>query len=228
MRLKTLFYGLILSGGLLLPIQSCSQPSSPSNQETQHITLSPEAGAPMPDRALHSDAADREAANAPARYIPSVLLAKRPTRGEYLAQQALTYVGAPYHWGGASPSVGFDCSGLVYYVCTHCGIQTPHTFHEMWRCGAVVPHDRMQPGDLVFLKDTYKPGLSHVGIYIGDNRFVNAGDEKSGVMISELGPENMKHWAGARRMNLSQVRLPGEKLPSRHKARSRKRRAASQ
>lgn len=98
---------------------------------------------------------------------------------------AMRNVGARYVWGGASP-VGFDCSGFVWYV--HKQIDRPisRVLEGQLSGGLRIAKDALQPADTVFFANTYRPGLSHAGIYIGDGRFVHASDEFSGVTISSL------------------------------------------
>ena len=100
-----------------------------------------------------------------------------------LIDVAKSLVGIPYAWGGNTPA-GFDCSGFIYYVHNRAGI-------EMNRYSAQGYYDRSyyvsnpQAGDLVFFENTYKSGISHMGIYLGNNQFVHAGSD--GVEISSLG-----------------------------------------
>ena len=134
------------------------------------------------------------------------------TRGQYLARTALSFRGRPYRWGGTSARTGFDCSGLVQAVCAKWGILLPRVAHGQYRMGQSVKKSDLQPGDLVFFKDTYKRGLSHVGIFIGEGRFVHAASAHLGVMVSRLDSGyHLHHWAGARRLNLSKLPpVPGE------------------
>ena len=98
---------------------------------------------------------------------------------------AMRNLGARYAWGGTSP-VGFDCSGFVWYV--HKAIDRPisRVLEGQLSGGPRIPKDGLEPGDTVFFANTYRPGLSHAGIYIGDGRFVHASDEFSGVTSSSL------------------------------------------
>lgn len=140
------------------------------------------------------------------------LLSRFSTRGEALARTALAYRGAPYRFGGRSAQTGFDCSGLVQTVCAKWGIYVPRAAHAQYTAGAPVPANSLQPGDLVFFKNTYKRGLSHVGIYIGDRKFLHAAGVRYGVMVSSLdAPYHRNHYVGARRLNLSKLPpVPGE------------------
>lgn len=110
-------------------------------------------------------------------------------KGQSIADLALQYVGYSYVYGGQSPSVGFDCSGLTYYVCAQHGFSISRTASAQMQSGVPVSWDALQPGDLVFFK---KPGntsskpASHVGIYIGNRQFVHASDYGVGVIVSNL------------------------------------------
>lgn len=91
-------------------------------------------------------------------------------------KEALKYEGNPYVWGGDSPSVGFDCSGLTKWVYKKAGINLPRTASEQWNATVEVPMEDAQPGDLIFFKGTYGPSnhISHVGIYIDEMRMYDS------------------------------------------------------
>ncbi len=110
------------------------------------------------------------------------------------ASIALRYLGIPYQWGGASPSTGFDCSGLVMYVYAQLGVQLPHFAAGQYGFGSPVPRDQLQPGDLVFFD-----GLSHVGIYIGNGEMVHAPQTGDVVKITALSDFGSRY-VGARRV----------------------------
>ncbi|HEX8968062.1 MAG TPA: NlpC/P60 family protein, partial [Chloroflexota bacterium] len=105
--------------------------------------------------------------------------------GADVADLAEQYVGSPYRWGGSSPN-GFDCTGFVMWVYSQFGISMPHNEAGQLASGAPVGTDDLQPGDVLVFANTYRRGLSHVGIYVGDGRFVHAADESHGVMVSNL------------------------------------------
>jgi cell wall-associated NlpC family hydrolase len=105
--------------------------------------------------------------------------------GEQVVDLAEQYVGAPYRWGGASPA-GFDCSGFVMWVYGQFGVSLPHNEAGQLASGPNVSADDLQPGDVLVFANTYRAGLSHVGIYVGDGQFVHAADERHGVTISNL------------------------------------------
>jgi cell wall-associated NlpC family hydrolase len=129
------------------------------------------------------------------------------SRGENIARTALAYRGVAYRFGGRSAQSGFDCSGLVQTVCAKWGIYLPRVAGAQFARGVRVKPWQLQPGDLVFFQGTYKRGLSHVGIFIGQGQFVHAAGRGQGVRISKLSDSyNQHHWAGARRLDLS--RLP--------------------
>jgi LysM repeat protein len=97
---------------------------------------------------------------------------------------AKSLMGIPYVWGGSSLS-GFDCSGFIYYVANQSGYKIGRTSAEGYHSRAYYV-DQPQPGDLVFFKNTYKQGISHIGFYLGNNQFIHATDN-TGVTISNLG-----------------------------------------
>lgn len=110
---------------------------------------------------------------------------------------AKQYIGVPYVWAGTSPS-GFDCSGFTQYVFKACGMTIPRTCQDQYTLGTYVSKENLQPGDLVFFQNTYKTGISHVGIYVGDGMFIHASSSK-GVTISNLySTYYINHYYGAR------------------------------
>jgi cell wall-associated NlpC family hydrolase len=102
-----------------------------------------------------------------------------------LADLAEEYVGSAYRWGGASPA-GFDCTGFVMWVYSQFGIALPHNEAGQLASGERVAAEDLQPGDVLVFANTYRRGLSHVGIYVGNGQFVHAADERHGVVVSDL------------------------------------------
>lgn len=105
---------------------------------------------------------------------------------------ALQYLGVPYRWGGASPSTGFDCSGLTMYVYAQVGVSLPHNAAMQYQYGTPVPRDQLAPGDLVFFR-----GLGHMGMYIGGGQYINAPQTGDVVKISSM---DRPDFVGARRL----------------------------
>lgn len=121
-------------------------------------------------------------------------------RGNALVRLALAQVGKRYIWGAVGPDT-FDCSGLVLWTARQLGITVPRVAADQARAGVHVDRDKLAPGDLVFFANTYGPGITHVGIYIGGNRWVTAEDEKTGVVVLSLDAPYWKaRYAGARRI----------------------------
>lgn len=117
--------------------------------------------------------------------------------------QAMTLIGIPYRNGGASPDTGFDCSGLVRYVFRHSlGLNLPHNSEEIGRMGESLAPEQLQAGDLVFY-NTQGKANSHVGIYLGDGRFIHAPSERGVVRIENMAlPYWTKRYDGARRLQM--------------------------
>ena len=111
------------------------------------------------------------------------------------AAVALRYLGVPYRWGGASPTTGFDCSGLVMFVYARLGIALPHQAAAQYGLGTPVPRGLLAPGDLVFFD-----GLSHVGIYIGNGEMVHAPQTGELVSVTPLSQFGGARYVGARRL----------------------------
>lgn len=108
-----------------------------------------------------------------------------PELRERLVSIALSQRGVPYVFGGNSPRTGFDCSGFVQYSYERLGLRIPRNSYEQYRLSTPVYINRLQPGDLVFFR-TRNIFVSHVGIYLGDNRFVHAPGAGRSVSIDSL------------------------------------------
>lgn len=112
----------------------------------------------------------------------------------------MRYRGSPYVRGGSSPS-GFDCSGFVSYVLRQHGVHVSRSSRALFHEGRPVSRSSLQPGDIVFFRNTYRRGISHVGIYIGDGDFVHASNRRGGVKVTSLDSSYYTpRYAGARRM----------------------------
>lgn len=121
---------------------------------------------------------------------------RRHDLGGRAAAAARHLLGIPYRWGGTSPAEGFDCSGLVVYVYRRLGVRLPRTAAEQFSVGRAVPRRALRPGDLVFFA-----GLSHVGLYLGHGRLINATHTGGHVTIQRLtNPWLRANYDGARRV----------------------------
>lgn len=123
------------------------------------------------------------------------------TAAEQLVDEALSYLGIRYRFGGTSPSTGLDCSGLVLNAFRNAvGLDLPRTAREMATLGDRIGRQELKPGDLVFF-NTMRRTFSHVGIYLGDGRFVHAPSSGGKVRVESIAS---RYWSqrfnGARRL----------------------------
>jgi cell wall-associated NlpC family hydrolase len=128
------------------------------------------------------------------------------TDNTVLAGEALNYLGIRYRYGGSSPSTGFDCSGLVGYVAEQSlGLKLPRNAAEIYQLGTPVRRADLQIGDLVFF-NTMGRRYSHVGIYLGDDRFVHSPSAGGVVRVERM---DMAYWNkrynGARRLDTTLI-----------------------
>lgn len=115
------------------------------------------------------------------------------TRALGAVRAALSQLGVPYVWGGAMPGRGFDCSGLTMWAYKQVGINLPHYGGDQWNAGVHVSRDQLEPGDLVF----FYSDIHHMGMYIGDGKFVHAPHTGDRVRIADL---STRPFAGAVRV----------------------------
>jgi cell wall-associated NlpC family hydrolase len=142
----------------------------------------------------------------PAAEASGTRIAALPARKAWAGAQdvaiyALGLIGIDYRFGGSTPENGLDCSGLVHHVFQHVtGVVLPRTSKEMSGVGSKIRIDELRPGDLVFF-NTRRFSFSHVGIYLGDHRFVHAPSPGGEVEIATL---SASYWHarfdGARRL----------------------------
>lgn len=122
-------------------------------------------------------------------------LRARLTFGTRVTTYAKRFLGVPYSYGGSSPSTGFDCSGFVRYVYRHFGVSLPHSSYSQMSFGRRVLRKYLKPGDLVFFA-----GGGHVGIYIGNNREIDAPHTGAVVHLSTMTDWYSYDYYGARRL----------------------------
>lgn len=142
----------------------------------------------------------RAAASEAVRHLPATPKTAQP-RDDDILFHALSAAGVDYRQGGKSQQAGFDCSGLVAFVYREAyGLTLPHNTQAQSALGESVTSSELQPGDLVFFNTQRKP-FSHVGIYIGEGRFIHAPREGSVVRNENL---RARYWSsrfdGARRI----------------------------
>jgi cell wall-associated NlpC family hydrolase len=138
---------------------------------------------------------------APSGMTLSTAIADAPSAAAQNAiQVASQYLGTPYHFGGASPATGFDCSGIAQYAYGQSGVTLPRVAADQFKVGQPVDRTQLQPGDLVFFRDS-TGYIHHEGIYLGNDRFLHAPHTGDVVKISSLDdPYYAGQFAGGRRM----------------------------
>ncbi|CAM2853056.1 C40 family peptidase [Cutibacterium acnes] len=143
------------------------QPSSSSTQSTQASQTGSQVPIPDPSHGVSS-------------------------RAQSALNFALAQLGKPYIWGGTGPT-GYDCSGLMMASWGKAGVSLPRTAAAQYAAGTPVSTSDLQPGDLVF----FYPGITHVGMYIGDGKFIHASSPRTGIKVSVLAQQ--PSYQGARR-----------------------------
>lgn len=173
-------------------------PGGPSLRNDSADAPESSAGSMLPEAMTLSDRALLLATDLNRLLGPNANLGKadlpvaEQSRIKNLLQRALGLLGTPYRWGGSSPDQGFDCSGLVGYVFRNAlGIELPRVSREMAKTGAVIDRASMTEGDLVFFGRRGR--VDHVGIYLGDGRFVHAPRTGKDVTVSSL---DTGYWSG--------------------------------
>jgi len=131
-------------------------------------------------------------------------VAKRKKHGkQYLRNEivatAKSFIGMPYSWGSSSPDEGFDCSGLTLAVYQLNGLTLPHSSKEQYKTGTPIKKSRLLKGDLVFFATTRGRKVSHVGVYIGNNKFIHAPGNNKHIRTDSLSNTYfVKRYVGAR------------------------------
>jgi cell wall-associated NlpC family hydrolase len=140
--------------------------------------------------------------------LTPVAAAPTETVGQEALSVAMRYMGTPYVWGGSSPATGFDCSGLVQWSYDQAGIHLPRTAAEQFDVGVHVSRNDLQPGDAVFFADP-DGFVHHVGLYIGDGKFIDSPETGQDVRIDSLSePYFAEQYAGARQFTAASLGNP--------------------
>ncbi len=121
---------------------------------------------------------------------------------ESLINNAMQLIGVRYRWGGNTPQSGLDCSGFVRYVFNDTfGFLLPRKSAQMSKVGLEITKDELRPGDLVFF-NTMRHAFSHVGIYVGDNKFIHAPSRGKSIRVDDMTKTYWdKRYNGARRLD---------------------------
>jgi len=236
---KRVLAGCLLSALLAAPVavlaeespSSVDTPSMPSptvgtdvNDVSDSQAAAEQADGPNPDQIIREA---RKIAGLPGEPAAPVAPVPAPTgarsflsgvankAGEVVVG-ALNMIGVRYRWGGDTPDSGLDCSGFVRYVFQDTlGLNLPRRAEEMSRVGEKVSVRDLKPGDLVFF-NTMRRTFSHVGIYIGDNKFVHSPSTGSTIRVDELDTGYWeKRFTGARRIDIAYTPAEQEQIKAR-------------
>ena len=115
--------------------------------------------------------------------------------------QSMDLIGIPYKWGGNTPDSGLDCSGFVRYIFKKSlGITLPRTAAEMSKLGKKVPINQLEPGDLLFFNTFGGRRISHMGMYLGNNQFIQSPRTGKTIEVTELSGYYREKLIGAKRI----------------------------
>ncbi|KGT91681.1 endopeptidase [Erwinia typographi] len=144
-----------------------------------------------------------EAASAPLKQSKAHRARYQKAR-ETAMTKLMGQLGKPYQWGGTSPKTGFDCSGLVWYAYKDLvKFKIPRTANEMYhlRDAASIKRGELEKGDLVFFRINGRGAADHVGVYLGDGKFIQSPRTGKDIQVSALSEDYwQRHYIGARRM----------------------------
>jgi cell wall-associated NlpC family hydrolase len=126
------------------------------------------------------------------------LASAKAAMSQRVVAYAKRFIGVRYVYGGSSPRSGFDCSGFVRYVYAHFGVSLPHSSYAQFGDGRRVARGSLRPGDLVFFD-----GVGHVGLYVGNGRFIHAPHSGTRVQVTSLAGWYSSRFSGARRLRIS-------------------------
>lgn len=186
----------------LLSVASCVILAGCATQNESYSLADPESSLLIGDRSHRDQYLANVRSDPLGAYLSAHDKVSRPhTQPRALASTALNYLGIKYRFGGDTPSSGFDCSGLVRYAAEKSlGLKLPRRSAEMARLGESIKRNELERGDLVFF-NTRGQRFSHVGIYLGEGKFVHAPSSGSKVRVESM---NIAYWQkrynGARRL----------------------------
>jgi cell wall-associated NlpC family hydrolase len=169
-----------------LPARGDDAPAPTPTPDTPASTIPPPQPLFVAEAPITAAAARKRAFRTPQLHLPF---------GTRVVDYAKHFLGTRYVYGGSSPRTGFDCSGLVRYVYAHFGLSLPHSSFAQFNLGRRVSRRSLRPGDLLFFD-----GLGHVGMYIGNGRFIHAPHTGTRVRIEVFSGWYSSRFDGARRL----------------------------
>lgn len=133
--------------------------------------------------------------------VPTAIQAHSGDKFGKMLLQSISLIGVPYKWGGNTPDSGLDCSGFIRYIFKQSlGITLPRTADEIAKLGSNIPLDQLEPGDLLFFNTNGGKRISHMGMYLGNNRFIQAPRTGKDIEITEFNRYYKNKFVVAKRM----------------------------
>jgi cell wall-associated NlpC family hydrolase len=199
---------------ITLPAKNMATTTAPSTTNTSTVTTSMTTSAATPVNSVSNQTGiTHTSSNGTTTTAPvtqpvtannSMVKPAWQVKADAIIATGMDYLGTPYVFGGGDPTTGFDCSGFTQFVFGKNGISLPHSAAMQSQMGTPVTKDLLREGDLVFLQGTYTPGVSHVGIYMGNNQVLQAGTMNNvrAVKVSTFfgTPYYDAHYCGAQRI----------------------------
>lgn len=186
-----------VTASMLASVRRVAKPTIRRRAESSYIARN--TARPRSSRPTYASARTRRSSSPD--YSNTVALSDSDREG--VIGTAMSRMGTRYRWGGTTPA-GFDCSGFVGYVYSRNGKRLPRTASEQSKQGQSVGKGNLKKGDLVFFRTTRSSRVSHVGIYVGEGKFVHASSGGGRVKVSSLSDSYYsKRFAGAKRVSAS-------------------------
>lgn len=202
-RISITLCALLFTTLPLTPMAHASKQARESSATT-HITKKADKKKSTATTKKTQKASQKTAKKAASGTLADAHKAKVQKATKVAMNKLMQQIGKPYRWGGSSPRTGFDCSGLVYYAYKDLvKIRIPRTANEMYHLRDAAPIERseLKNGDLVFFRTQGRGTADHVGVYVGNGKFIQSPRTGQEIQITSLSEDYwQRHYVGARRV----------------------------